>query len=592
MALINIRDVRIAFGGPPVLDAVDLQIEAGERLCLVGRNGAGKSTLMKLIAGEIVPDSGAVSPQREVRIAHLDQDVPSELAGPAIDLIAAGLQAGDTEDENHARRLIDIAVARLELDPRAEFATLSGGLQRRVLLARALVRQPDLLLLDEPTNHLDLNTITWLENFLLNFDGSLLFVSHDRALVHRLATRIVEIDRGQAINCACDYATFLQRQESRLLEEEKKQVETARKIAREEIWIRQSVTARRARNEGRARALEQMRQERRQYRARTAAAQMQLQEIERSGKLVIEAKNLHFAYGDQPIVGGFSTLITRGDKIGIIGPNGTGKTTLMRLLTGDLAPQQGTVRHGTRLQVVQLDQMRTQLDDERSVLENVSDSDHISIAGKRRHVIGYLGDFLFSPDQVHSPVHMLSDGERNRLLLARLFARPANLLLMDEPTNDLDVETLELLEELLAQYSGTLLLISHDRTFLNNVVTSTLAFEGDGFIKEYIGGYDDYLRQRPAPKAQAKSTSAPKPCKARQRAPRLSYKDRRELESLPNRIEDLERQRDELYRNLADPTFYRNNTSEIATVRDRLSTLETELETAYQRWEELESMPN
>lgn len=592
MALLNIRDLRIAFGGTPILDGVDLQIEAGERICLIGRNGAGKSTLMKAVAGDLPPDAGTIALQQKARCARLDQDVPPATSGSTAVVITTGLRPGDAEDENHAGRLVDTVVSRLGLEPQSEFSTLSGGLQRRVLLARALVRQPNLLLLDEPTNHLDLDVIAWLEDFLLRFAGALLFVSHDRALVRRLATRLVELERGKLTNYRCTYDIFLQRREEQLRQEETQQALQDRKMAQEEIWIRQGVRARRTRNEGRVRALLQMRQERQERRTQTGSALLQLQEAERSGKLVIEAKGLHFSYGDNPIVRNFSTLIARGDKIGFIGPNGTGKTTLLRLLIGELAPQQGSVRHGTHLQWVHFDQMRSQLDENRSVLENVSDSDHITIDGRRRHVIGYLGDFLFPPVQTRSPVHMLSGGERNRLLLARLFARPANLLIMDEPTNDLDIETLELLEELLVQYSGTLLLVSHDRAFLNNVVTSTLAFAGNGDIKEYVGGYDDYLRQRPQPAAKQENTKEKKAASPRQRRRKLTFKENRELENLPSRIEALEEEREALYVNMADPTFYQGDGPEIATARDRLAALEDELATAYRRWEELESVPS
>ena len=636
MALVNIRNVQLGFGGPALLDGLDLAIERGERICLLGRNGAGKSTLMKLIAGELKADDGEYSVQQGALITRLTQEVPEGIQGSVFDVVASGLgelgelvrryhelsarlasEGGDklldqlsrvqheleAADGWQSEQRVETVISKLSLDPDIPFAALSGGLKRRVLLARALVQAPDLLLLDEPTNHLDIASIDWLEEFLLNYEGTLLFVTHDRMFLRRLATRIIELDRGRLTDWPGDYDNFLRRKAEMLNAEEKANARFDKKLAQEEVWIRQGIKARRTRNEGRVRALKAMRDERRQRRERTGNVSMNLQQAERSGKLVIEAEHISYAWDGKPIVRDFSTTIMRGDRIGVIGPNGAGKTTLLNLLLGKLDPDSGTVRHGTRLEVAYFDQLRAQLDDDKSVLDNVADgSDKVEINGRSKHVISYLQDFLFTPDRVRQPVSALSGGERNRLLLARLFSRSANLLVMDEPTNDLDVETLELLEELLLDYQGTLLLVSHDRVFLNNVVTSTLVFEGKGRVNEYVGGYDDWLSQRKmsSPESPAKSESAgtgqakPAPVRAQKsdtagKPKKLSYKDQRELDALPKRIEELEGELEQLQMTLADPAFYKRSPEEQAETQRQLQATEAELNEAYGRWEALES---
>jgi ATP-binding cassette subfamily F protein uup len=625
VALLSLRDVALALGGPRLLDGVTWQVERGERVALVGRNGAGKSTLMKLLDGELTPDAGEVVRQQNLLIGRLPQEIPADLTGTAFEVVAAGLgergqllqryhdasvrlahEASDAllaelDRLHHAldaaggwqlHRRVDTVLSHLHLDPDADFRALSGGRKRQVLLARALVREPDILLLDEPTNHLDIEAIDWLEEFLLAQGTTLLFVTHDRMFLRHLATRIVELDRGRLIDWTCDYDTFLERREAVLDAEAKQWAEFDRKLAQEEVWIRKGIQARRTRNEGRVRALESMRRERGDRRERTGTARLQLQEAERSGRLVLEAKNVGYTYpgAAEPVIDDFSTTIVRGDRIGIIGPNGSGKTTLLRLLLGELAPDTGGIRQGARLEVAYFDQLREQLDADRTVQESVGDgSDTLTIHGQQRHVLGYLQDFLFPPDRARTPVRALSGGERNRLLLARLFTREFNVLVMDEPTNDLDIETLDLLEELLADFSGTLLLVSHDREFLNHVVTSTLVLEGGGRVGEYVGGYDDWLRQRRPPEAPKASRPAGKPA-ARAAAPakrKLSYKDARELEQLPGRIEALEEEQRRLHATLADPAFYRQEGGEVVRVRTRLEALERELAAAYERWEVL-----
>jgi ATP-binding cassette subfamily F protein uup len=490
---------------------------------------------------------------------------------------------------------VELTLARMNLEPDAPFGALSAGLKRRALLARSLVRDPDLLLLDEPTNHLDIEAISWMEDFLLRFAGTIVFVTHDRVFLKKLATRIVELDRGRLLDWACDYETFLERREAALAAEAEQWVQFDKKLAREEIWIRQGIKARRTRNEGRVRALESMREARKARRGHAGTVRLRAQEAVSSGKLVIEATDVSYAYdtGD-PVIRDFSTLILRGDKVGIIGPNGSGKTTLLRLLLGDLQTKAGQVRHGVHLEVAYFDQLRAQLEEDRSVLENVGEgNDTILFNGKPRHIIGYLQDFLFSPERARSPVRILSGGERNRLLLAKLFTQPSNVLVMDEPTNDLDTDTLELLEELLLDHPGTLLLVSHDRAFLNNVVTSTLVMEGGGHVGEYVGGYDDWLRQRQPiiPGKAEKASSRPSRQQAqRQQRATLSFKEQRELEALPERIELLEAEQRSLYEAMSDPSFYRKAGSDIAAAQRRLEALEEELESAYQRWEELEAI--
>lgn len=609
MALISLQEVSVGFGGPLLLEEVNLQIEAGEWVGLLGRNGMGKSTLLKLINGDLEPQSGSVARQQNLRVAYLPQEVPLGLTGTATDIVAAGLREHEEQKsagEGWQQQLqVEQVISRMELDPAAQFDTLSAGMKRRVLLARGLVSDPNLLLLDEPTNHLDIDSINWLEDFLTRWGGTLFFVTHDRQFLQRVAHRIVELDRGRLFDWNCDYRTFIQRKESMLAAEQEQNVLFDKKLAQEEAWIRRGIEARRTRNEGRVRALKRLRELRRERRELDGKVKMQLQEARRSGRLVIEAENLAYAYAERPILTDFSTVIQRGDKVGIIGPNGSGKTTLLRLLIGELTPQQGTVELGSNLEIAYFDQLRTQLDESKSILDNVGEGrDTVTINGKARNIMGYLEDFLFSRERVHAPISALSGGERNRLLLARLFARPANLLVMDEPTNDLDIETLELLEDMLLEFNGTLLLVSHDREFLNNLATSTIVLDGKGQAREYIGGYDDWLRQsreEAAPKTQPqtkKSAAAEKvTAAASPEAPRkLTYKEQRALEAqkqelldLPGRIEALEAEQAEIGKVMASPEFYQGDPAAIAQTANRMQELEKELASAYQRWQELEN---
>ncbi len=606
MALISLQEVSLGFGGPLLLEDINLQIERGEWIGLLGRNGAGKSTLLKLINGDLLPDRGSLARQLNLRLAYLPQEVPQGLAGTVAQIVAGGLAASGSEDHWQGQLQVEQVISRLSLDARADFDVLSAGLKRRVLLGRGLVRNPELLLLDEPTNHLDIDTINWLEEFLARWAGTLLFVTHDRAFLQRLATRIVELDRGRLFDWNTNYVTFLQRKEAMLSAEQEENATFDKKLAQEEQWIRRGIEARRTRNEGRVRALKRLREIRRLRREQPGKVRMQIQAERRSGRLVIEAEEVSFAYAGRPVVDHFSTTIQRGDKVGIIGPNGSGKTTLLRLLIGELSPQAGVVHHGTNLEVSYLDQLRAQLDENQSVLDNVGQGrDSITINGKSRSLVGYLEDFLFTPDRVRAPISALSGGERNRLLLARLFALPANLLVLDEPTNDLDIETLELLEDLLLDYPGTLLLVSHDRAFLNNLVTSLLVLDGSGQVKEYIGGYDDWQKQSQAEKAglPAFEAAARKPAPASQpretspeAAPRkLTYKaqraleaHKRELAELPGRIEALESEQAQLTAAMADPVFYQRDSAEIAQAANRLKEIEEELALLFERWEELE----
>jgi ATP-binding cassette subfamily F protein uup len=626
--ILTFRNVTLSLGQPPLLDGVSFAIERGERLCLLGRNGAGKSTLLRMVAGEVQADDGEIVRAQGLKVAQLAQEVPHGTRGTVFHVVAEGLGAAGTLIERyHAltarlaegdaatlaelercqheleaadgwalNQRVDTVLSRLALTAVADYdvANLSGGLKRRVMLARALVGEPDLLLLDEPTNHLDIESITWLEEFLLGWDGALLFITHDRAFLKRLATRIIELDRGQLYDFPGDYAQYLARKEALLADEERHNALFDKKLAQEEAWIRQGIKARRTRNEGRVRALKRLREERAVRRERTGSARIAIQEAERSGKLVIETEHLGFDYDGRPIVRDLTTTIQRGDKIGIIGPNGSGKTTLLRLLLGELAPSRGTVRHGTNLQVAYFDQYRAALEEDKTVQDNVGEgSDVVTINGQRKHVLGYLQDFLFTPDRARQPVKALSGGERNRLLLAKLFTRPSNLLVLDEPTNDLDADTLELLEELVMDYAGTVLVVSHDRAFLNNVVTGSLVFEGDGAVNEYVGGYDDWLRQRPAPAAEPKAAEKPKAGRAepaRDKPKKLSYKDQRELDALPPKIEQLESERNALQAQMGTPQFYQQDKGAIATAQARLAQLDTELATAYARWEALEAL--
>jgi ATP-binding cassette subfamily F protein uup len=593
MPLLSLRNVSLAFGGPRLLDHVDLMIEPGERLCLLGRNGEGKSTLLRLLCGVIEPDEGSVIRQQGLRVARLPQDVPQGRGGSVADEVAEGL------DDDHHRpggddHRVQAVISRVGLDPDARFAELSSGMKRRVLLARAIAGAPHILLLDEPTNHLDIEAIRWLETFLLRYGGTIVFVTHDRVFLDRLATRIVELDRGRLRDWACDYPTFLKRRDDLLAAEARQWVLFEKKLGQEEAWIRKGIEARRTRNEGRVRALEAMRSAHRQRRERQGTARIQAQEAEHSGTLVIEAGGVRFAYDDRPVIRDLTTTILRGDKVGIIGPNGSGKTTVLRLLLAQLTPRDGTIRHGTNLEVAYFEQLKSALDEDKTVQKNVSDYDTISINGQDRHILGYLQDFLFPPERSRSLVKYLSGGERSRLLLAKLFTQPSNVLVMDEPTNDLDIETLELLESLLVEYRGTVLLVSHDRAFLNDVVTSTLVIEEDGTVKEYEGGYDDYLRQRPAEAQEgtkaATVAAAKMPPAARESARKLSFKERKELEGLPARIEELEHAVRELHEAMADPAFYRRDRDEIARASARLEDMEQELAAAYERWQVLEEI--
>lgn len=627
MPLFSIDHLSIAFGAEKLLDGASFQLDAGERVCLIGRNGAGKTTLLRLLAGEIQPDNGEIWRQPGLRVATLAQELPVDTTATVFEIVASGLEgmgallaeyheaAGQlahaaTDDgmrkmerlqhELEARdgwrwqQRVETIVSRLQLPADTPLAELSGGWRRRVLLGQALVRDPDMLLLDEPTNHLDLETIQWLEEELLEFRGGLLFVTHDRSLLQRLATRLLELDRGALTSWPGDYAQFLEKKAALLEVESRHNAKFDKNLAQEEVWIRQGIKARRTRNEGRVRALLALREERLQRREQQGKANFSLEQAEQSGKLVIEAKNLRYAWQDEPLIRDFSIRIMRGDRIGLIGPNGSGKSTLLNLLLGRLQPDAGQVRHGTKLEIAYFDQLREQLDPEQTVLDSVAGGrETIEINGQRRHIISYLGDFLFTAQRARSPVKSLSGGERNRLLLARLFTKPANLLVMDEPTNDLDLETLELLEELLLDYSGTLLLVSHDRAFLDNVVTSCVVFERDGRLREYVGGYSDWLRQRPAwepvPAAKSKPAAPPPPKPAKAAAPgKLSYNERRELERLPVRIEELEQRQQELHAATADPAFFKQDAAVVAQRLEELRTLEAELEMAYGRWEELE----
>jgi ABC transport system ATP-binding/permease protein len=626
MPLIDMKNIGLSFGGPQLLDGADLVIEPGERICLLGRNGEGKSSLIKIINGDLHADRGDITMRQGLRVGLLEQEVPGGMPGTVYDAVAGGIsglgelvaqyhglsQRMESEhDQTLTRRLGDLqhrleleggwqieqkvasVISRLDLPADASFATLSAGLKRRTLLGRALVGQPELLLLDEPTNHLDIDSIGWMEEFLLRFEGSILFVTHDRMFLRRLATRIVELDRGSLISLPGTYETYLRRREAELAAEENQRAVFDKKLAQEEIWIRQGIKARRTRNEGRVRELEQMRLQRRERRLVQGKVQMSAADAGMSGKIVCEMTGATFGYGGAPVIRDFSTVIMRGDRIGIIGPNGAGKTTLIGLLLGRIMPQAGHVRLGTNLEVAYFDQLRSQLDEDKSVFDNIAGGNPmLTIASRTRHVHGYLQDFLFAPERARSPVRSLSGGERNRLLLAKLFTKTSNLLVLDEPTNDLDVETLELLEELLLQYAGTVLLVSHDRDFLNNVVTSTIAFEGDGCIGEYVGGYDDWLRQRPLPaQAEPQQKTAAKPRREKQPGRRkLTFKEQRELEALPAQIEELEAEHRTLYDRLSSPELYRQDGDAVAQVTARYEQIEQALPLVYARWEELEEI--
>lgn len=623
--LISLDNVSLAYGLNPLLDEVKLQINPGERVCLIGRNGAGKSSLLKVIDGTIKPDAGSVWRKPALRISRLMQELPQDLTKTVYEFVAEGLaETGKVLADYHVliqkiehshtekdlqqlevlQRNIDAnngwqfeqniktVLTRLELNPDQSIGDLSGGWQRRAALARALVSSPELLLLDEPTNHLDIEAIQWLEEQLLSCGIAILFITHDRSLLQRLATRIIELDRGQLTSWPGDYEAFLRHKEELLHAEAKQNADFDKKLAQEERWIRQGIKARRTRNEGRVRALKDMRVERAKRIEVQGKASFNVNEGEKSGQLVVEVKHVSHHFDDRPILKDFSMRIMRGDRIGLIGPNGVGKSTLLNILLGNLTPSQGVVTQGTKLQVAYFDQLRVALSPEKTVMDNVIEGrDTIEINGRSLHVISYLSDFLFTPQRAMTPVKALSGGECNRLLLAKLFSQPANLLVLDEPTNDLDIETLELLEELLADFQGTLLIVSHDRAFLDNVVTSTLVFEGNGKIQEYVGGYQDWLRQRnsqvQSPQVPSVSSTTKESAKLSRK---LSYKEQKELEDLPKKIEKLEAEQNDIHAQMNDAEFYKQDQAAVAKVTNRLQDVESELEKSYQRWEELEEL--
>ncbi|MFT5037575.1 MAG: ATP-binding cassette subfamily F protein uup [Flavobacteriaceae bacterium] len=622
MPLITLQDVFLSYGQPPLIDHINLVIEPGERVCLIGRNGAGKSTLLKILTGQIVADEGLIKRASGVKIAQLEQSVPQDTQGNVFDVIADGLGAEGkliqqfhhlTQQLSHdsspkifnqlekcqaeieridgwdINQRVESIITKMDLNPEVDIASLSGGYKRRVLLARALVCNPDLLLLDEPTNHLDIEAIQWVEQFLLKWEGSLLFISHDRRFMDNLANRFIEIDRGKLAEFNCDYSTYLARKEENLEIEDRQNALFDKRLSQEEIWIRQGIKARRTRNEGRVRSLEAMRNEYAERRKRLGTAKMDIQQADKSGKIVAEATNISFSFDQDEVVKDFSTLIQRGDKVGFIGRNGVGKTTLIKLLLGELTPQQGAIKVGTNLNVAYFDQYRSALDEEKTVQDNVSGGrDMLEIGGKSRHVISYLQDFLFAPDRCRQPVKALSGGERNRLLLAKLFTAPSNILVLDEPTNDLDIDTLDLLEELLIDYKGTVILVSHDRAFLNNVVTSTLVFEGDGIINQYVGGYDDWLRQRKTIEQPKSSAGVKINPKSSQVVKKLTYKDQRELDELPKKIELLETQIQSISTKMSESEFYRSTKVEIQKTETQLADWQSQLSKCYKRWEQLE----
>ncbi|MCP4138999.1 MAG: ATP-binding cassette domain-containing protein [Chloroflexi bacterium] len=595
MTLISLQDVSLGFGAPPLLEKANLQIEARQSIGLLGLNGMGKTTLLKLINGDLNPESGEIARQADLRVAYLPQEIPTGLAGTIREIVAAGLQKNDNEEARWQAQLqVDKTISRMKLEPDASFDLLSAGMKRRVLLARGLARDPNLLLLDEPTNHLDIDSINWLEAFLKKWRGTLLFVTHDRTFLQNLSNRIIELDRGHLFDWDCNYSTFLKRKEALLATETKENALFDKKLAQEEAWIRRGIQARQTRNEGRVRALIRLRKERAKRREQPGKTNLQVDAQQRSGRLVLEAKNLSYAFENHLIVKNLNLSIQRGDRVGIIGPNGSGKTTLLRLLLNEIEPQSGSLRHGTKLEMAYFDQTRSQLDESKSILDNVSQGmDVVKINGRERNIVGYLEGFLFNKERIHAPISALSGGERNRLLLARILARPTNLLVLDEPTNDLDIETLEILENMLLEYAGTLILVTHDRTFLDNLVTTTLILPGDGQVHKFIGGYDDWRREKEAEekkqisRKKAKKASSPVSGKKKD-AKKLSYKEQRELEAIPAKIEALESEQAQLNASLADPAFYQNNNVEVSRAVERLKVIEASLEEIYQRWEELE----
>ncbi len=628
MPILRLDKVSLGYGHLPLLARVDFQIDAGERVCLIGRNGAGKTTLLRVITGAAVLDDGEIWRMEALRVAHLEQEVPPDTQQTIFEVVGGGLgELGRQLSEYHhlttkeldsrsmqriarlqaqiearggwnVNQKVETVLTRLGLPQDKRLADCSGGIRRQVMLARALVNEPDLLLLDEPTNHLDINAIAWLENFLLEYRGALIFITHDRTFVRRLATRIVELDRGKLTSFPGDFDAYLRKKEELLEIEERASDRFDKKLAEEEAWIRKGIKARRTRNEGRVRTLQALRREKAERLEAQGKARFGIDAGSLSGKLVVDARRVSFRYGVNWIVRDFSTRILRGDRVGLLGPNGCGKSTILKLILGELAPTNGEVVLGTRLQLAYFDQHRRILDPEKTVRENMSDSDFVTVKGRSRHVIGYLKDFLFPPQRIDSPVRALSGGERNRLLLAKIFTQSANMMVLDEPTNDLDVETLELLEELLADYEGTLLLVSHDRTFLDNVVTSTLVFEGEGKFGEYAGGYGDWERyqrripETPAPSPRPKiDTAELRSEEKRVDKPRkLTYKEQRELEELPAKIEALEAEQVELHQRMGEADFYRQSSDKITATMDRLEAIKQELEACYRRWQTLESL--
>ncbi len=633
MSIFSIDGLSLAFGTHVLLDKANFSLEAGERVCLIGRNGTGKTTLMRLIQGEMQADEGDLRKKDGLIVSSLAQEVPHEAKGSVFDIVASGL--GDTakllQDYNHV--LHDVAngdekalkkmehiqhelesvdgwslvqkveetITRLQLNGDDQIEDMSGGLKRRIMLAKALVIEPDILMLDEPTNHLDIESILWLENFLKSYNGCVLFITHDRIFLQSVATRILELDRGQLVSFPGDYQTYLRRKEEMLHAEERANELFDKKLAQEEVWIRQGIKARRTRNEGRVRALKAMRDERGERREVQGKANLELDDKKNSGKLVVDVDKISYEYENKPIVNNFSTVIMRGDRIGIIGPNGAGKTTLLNLLLGELSPQSGHVKLGTKLEIAYFDQLRNQLDEGKSIVENIGQGrEFVNINGRERHVFSYLSDFLFSPERAKVAVKALSGGERNRLLLAKLFTKPANLLVLDEPTNDLDSETLELLEALLMEYKGTLIIVSHDRAFLNNVITSSLVFEANG-INEYVGGYDDWLRQRKSVVSEVKNiakssqnnyaadSSGSSATKVKTtKLIKLSYKEQRELDNLPAKIEKFETQQAVLQTEIAQPEFYQQDQDTVTRKLSELEAINQQLESVYERWDELE----
>ncbi|EMN7268047.1 TPA: ABC transporter ATP-binding protein [Vibrio parahaemolyticus] len=635
MALLTIHNAQLAFGDHPLLDRAEFALQENERVCLVGRNGAGKSTLMKALAGDILLDDGKIQITQDVVVSRLEQDPPRNQEGTVYEYVSGGLAeigeqlkiyhdlldlVAQDPSEKNINRLAKIqeqldhsnawrfddrvknVLSALKLSPDTLLRDLSGGWQRKAALARALVCDPDVLLLDEPTNHLDVTTIEWLENFLKDFKGSIIFISHDRAFIKSMATRIVDLDRGQLSSFPGDYDNYLLEKEEMLRVEEMQNAEFDKKLAQEEVWIRQGIKARRTRNEGRVRALKKLREERRDRREVQGKVNLNIDDASRSGKIVFEAENVSFAYDGKQIVDNFSFNIMRGDRIALIGPNGCGKSTVLKLLLGQLKAQSGRLHCGTKLEVAYFDQYREILDPEKTVIDNLADGkQEVMVGGRQRHALSYLQDFLFAPKRARTPVKALSGGEKNRLLLARILLKPNNLLILDEPTNDLDIETLELLEEMLANYQGTLLLVSHDREFVDNTVTTSWIFEGDGVIEEFVGGYHDAKQQRDQALAVRFSTEkpakkekvveeTPKTTQPKNNSKKLSYKLQRELEALPAKLEQLESDIETLQEQVNDPEFFAKPVEQTQPVLEQLAALEQELEIAFERWEELEAM--